>query len=92
MLRRTFTGDPLPEPTFIGPERQPKVTKLWKLKRRDGVEVDCQHFYDSSLCEATLEVSVRSSHADDVFASELAEKLRALLVGEGARALEEAEA
>jgi hypothetical protein len=87
MLRRTFTGEPLPEPTFIGEVRQPKVTKLFKLKRRDGVVVSAAIWFDPAI-EAVLEITVNASNGEDVFAAELGEKLRRLLESEGAVPME----
>jgi hypothetical protein len=92
-MRRTFF-DPPPsaEPTFIGEERKPVVRKLWKLKQRDGAELSAVLFYDSSLGEATLEVTTKTSFAEDMKAAEIAEQLRQVLVAEGAKPLEEVEA
>jgi hypothetical protein len=93
-MRRTFfnQGPPHVEPTFIGDERKPKVTKLFKLKRRDGVVVSAALWFDPAI-EAVLEITVNASNGEDVFASEIGEQLRKLLVAEGAAPLmEEAEA
>jgi hypothetical protein len=93
VLRRTsFDPGPPAESTFIGEERKAVIRKLWKLKQRDGAELAAVLFYDSSLGEATLEVTARTSFAEDMKVAEIGEQLRQVLVAEGAKPMEEVEA
>jgi hypothetical protein len=92
MRHTSFDPSSSAEPAFIGEERKPVVRKLWKLKQRDGAELAAVLFYDSSLGEATLEVTARTSFAEDMKAAEIGEQLRQLLMSEGAMAMNETEA
>jgi hypothetical protein len=88
LLRRTKL--PALGSTLIGGETVGIVKRLYELKRRDGVEIVAHLLFDSSLGEAVLKIGVRSSFAEDLRAEEVAEQLRALLVEQGARAMDEA--
>jgi hypothetical protein len=83
LLRRTKLPA-LGSTTLIG-ANMAVVKRLWTLKQANGVELEAFLLYDSSLGEAVVKINVRSSHADEVFAEEAAEKFRQLLVAEGAR-------
>jgi hypothetical protein len=87
MLRRD--GPPVPSETLL--TEHSVVRKLWSLKQRDGCEVSAVLFYLSAISEATIEVTIRGSHGEDVRAGEIAESLRKLLVHDGATELEAAE-
>jgi hypothetical protein len=91
MLRRTFTGEPLPEPTFIGPTvGRSEVRKLWKRRLRTGEEVSCVLFIDASLGDATLEISVLSAFANQLLAEGIADGILRGLDADGAKEFVEA--
>jgi hypothetical protein len=50
--------------------------KLWSRKLCNGPEVIANLFYDQQVGDATLELTVRASQAEDVVAIELSETLR----------------
>jgi hypothetical protein len=65
------------------------IKRLWSLKLHGtGVELEAFLLYDSSLGQAVIKIDVRSSHADEVFAEEIGEKFKKLLMSEGARPME----
>jgi hypothetical protein len=51
---------------------------------KDGAEIEAALFYDSSLGEATLEVTVREANAEDILATSLGDALRNALDACGA--------
>jgi hypothetical protein len=46
---------------------------LWARKRNDGVEVFAVLYYDSQEEDATLEITVKASHAEDIEAIKLSD-------------------
>ena len=45
------------------------VRKLWQRRLTDGAEISAALFHDTSLAEATAEITVRSTHAEDALTS-----------------------
>jgi hypothetical protein len=60
------------------------VRRLWARKLRSGPEVRAAVFYDPQLGEATLEVNVQATAAEDVVAEKLGDALRDALDKQGA--------
>jgi hypothetical protein len=60
------------------------VTKLWARKLTDGAEIFAVLFHDSEEREATAEITVRSTHAEDALATQLAHAIKAALDQRGA--------
>jgi hypothetical protein len=74
MLRRTLSDPPHPpaEPTLIGNNDRPVVKKLWRRKLRSGAEVEATLWWDNSISEAVVEISVHASFAEDSLAEGIA--------------------
>jgi hypothetical protein len=81
MLRRD--GPPVPSVTLLS-ERS-VVRRLWRRVRRDGAQIDATLWWNNSLGEACVELTVRSAHATDTLAESLASGVLAALDAEGAR-------
>jgi hypothetical protein len=60
------------------------VRRLWALKLREGPEVIANLFYDASVGDATLELTIRAAHAEDITATEIATQLKNVLEQQGA--------
>ncbi len=76
--------DPPPTPSISLISQASTVRKLWRRKRADGAEIDAVLFYHSALGEATVELTVRSAHAQDAIAEGLAADVLATLDMQGA--------
>jgi hypothetical protein len=60
------------------------VRRLWSLKLSEGQEVIANLFYNSGEDDATLEITVRAAHCEDVTATEIATQLKNVLAEQGA--------
>lgn len=58
--------------------------KLWQRRLTDGAEISAALFHDASLAEATAEITVRSTHAEDALATQLADAIKNALDKRGA--------
>jgi hypothetical protein len=65
------------------------VRKLWKRKLPSGEEISAVSFFDNSLGECTLEITVLCAHAPDVVCMRVADGVLAALEERGAVAMEE---
>jgi hypothetical protein len=64
------------------------VRKLWSRRLRDGAEVEAVLFFDKSLSEATVEITVRTSNGD-ALAVNIANAVRKALDNSGAVSMDE---
>jgi hypothetical protein len=84
MLKRT---DP-PSETLLSEtalSERSVVRRLWQRVRPDGATIDATLWWNNSLGEACVELTVRSAHATDTLAESLAKGVLATIDGEGAR-------
>jgi hypothetical protein len=82
MLFRRTLSDPA-EPAIIG--RQPVVRKLWKRRLRNGAHVAATLWWDNSLSEAVVELTVNASFAEDTLAEGIAAGVLQALDADGAK-------
>jgi hypothetical protein len=52
------------------------VRKLWQRRLTDGAEISAALFHDREEREATAEITVRSAHAEDALATQLADAIK----------------
>jgi hypothetical protein len=83
LLRRH--GNPPPPSEALLNEGRSVVRKLWRRVQRDGAQISAVLWWDNSLSEACVEITVRASHAEDFLAESLAKGILAALDAEGAR-------
>jgi hypothetical protein len=65
------------------------VRRLWSRKLPDGPEVIAHLFFDASVGDATLELTIKAAHAEDLIATEIGDALRKVLDEQGATEIRE---
>jgi hypothetical protein len=65
------------------------IRRLWALKLSEGPEVIANLFYDPDDDDATLEITVKAAHAEDIEAIKLSDIVRDSLDAQGAKPMVE---